>query len=182
MYVLIRFLAAEFVWKLKPKQPSTASSGSNANRPSTPPYRTAALQPVQRAFFKEKLGGGRDGARNSTSETRLATQTPILHPQSSGQLTDADACQPRSNRLQHTALCQYFLLQRCKSGYPAFQIHLSSSFISSMKLLGGSNLCSPPQHQTTQAKLIPVMFYIQGSLSFIVEPREIFLFQLGNYK
>lgn len=105
MYLLIRFLAAEFIWKLKPKQPSTTSPGNNAQARQNP---SVHLHVTQLAFFKEELGEGRDGVRNSTYRTRLATQTPILHPQNTGQRTEADACQPHSDRLQHTALRQFF--------------------------------------------------------------------------
>lgn len=105
MYLLIRFLAAEFIWKLKPKQPSTTSPGNNAQARQNP---SVHLHVTQLAFFKEELGEGRDGVRNSTYRTRLATQTPILHPQNTGQRTEADACQPHSDRLQHTALRQLF--------------------------------------------------------------------------
>ena len=186
MYLLIWFLAAEFIWKLKLKQLSTASPGSNARpRQNLSVHLPAARQLLsrcQKVFFKEELGEGRDGARNSTYGTRPATQTPILHPQNSGQQTEVDACQPHSDRLQHTVLCQYFLLCHYESGHPGFQTHLSSSFVPSVKLLGGSHLWSPPQHQKIQAKLISVTFYIQGTLSFMLKPSEILLLQLGNFK
>lgn len=179
MYLLIRFLAAEFIWKLKLKQPSTTSPGNNAQARQNP---SVHLPATQLAFFEEELGEGRDGVRNSTYGTRLATQTPILHPQNTGQRTEADACQPHSDRLQHTTLRQFFLLCCYDGGHPAFQTHPSCSFVLSMKLLGGFHLWNPLQHQTIQAKLTPVVFCIQGILSFMLKPSEIFLFQLGKFK